>query len=137
MARGDHICVRRLLYWHHGIDCGDGTAIHYSGSPLKRSRAIVERVALDVFTKGRAIRLVQYDPAPSAEDVMQRAESRLEESRYHLLFNNCEHFARWCMTGIAESKQVKSAVRTMFVAASVIIVGGIATVVAAKARRRA
>ncbi|HRT20579.1 MAG TPA: lecithin retinol acyltransferase family protein, partial [Candidatus Hydrogenedentes bacterium] len=36
MARGDHIKVRRFLYSHHGIDCGDGTVIHYTGSPLHR-----------------------------------------------------------------------------------------------------
>jgi len=27
MARGDHVRVKRRGYWHHGIDCGDGTVI--------------------------------------------------------------------------------------------------------------
>lgn len=35
-----------------------------------------------------------------------RARSRLGEERYSLPFNNCEHFAVWCKTGVHESHQV-------------------------------
>jgi hypothetical protein len=41
---------------------------------------------------------------------MRRAESRLEERKYHLIFNNCEHFASWCKTGVEDSKQVNQPV---------------------------
>ena len=40
-------------------------------------------------------------------DRVERAESRLGEHKYNLLFNNCEHFASWCKTGVSESQQVK------------------------------
>jgi hypothetical protein len=40
--------------------------------------------------------------------VMYRAESRLGEGRFDFVFNNCEHFATWCKTGISESQQVDS-----------------------------
>jgi hypothetical protein len=39
--------------------------------------------------------------------VVQRAESRLGQSNYNLLFNNCEHFATWCKTGVSDSQQVR------------------------------
>lgn len=40
------------------------------------------------------------------EETVRRAESKLGEHEYDLLFNNCEHFAVWCKTGVSESKQV-------------------------------
>ena len=40
------------------------------------------------------------------EETVKRAESRLGETKYKLAFNNCEHFAIWCKTGISESHQV-------------------------------
>ncbi|MEM9150140.1 MAG: lecithin retinol acyltransferase family protein, partial [Cyanobacteria bacterium P01_F01_bin.3] len=43
MARGDQVYVYRdvigVPYEHHGIDCGDGSVIHYS----KRDKAEVSR----------------------------------------------------------------------------------------------
>ena len=32
MDKGDHIFVYRRGYSHHGIDCGDGTVIHYESN---------------------------------------------------------------------------------------------------------
>lgn len=43
----------------------------------------------------------------SAEETVKRAESKLGETKYNLAFNNCEHFAIWCKTGLHESKQVE------------------------------
>lgn len=42
----------------------------------------------------------------SPEETVKRAESRIGESEYNLVSNNCEHFAIWCKTGISESHQV-------------------------------
>ncbi|MBD5560382.1 MAG: hypothetical protein HDQ87_08530 [Clostridia bacterium] len=43
-----------------------------------------------------------YTPA----ETVARARSRLGEEKYSLPFNNCEHFAVWCKTGVHESHQV-------------------------------
>lgn len=43
----------------------------------------------------------------SPEETVQRALSKIGEDKYHLVFNNCEHFAIWCKTGVSESYQVK------------------------------
>jgi hypothetical protein len=40
------------------------------------------------------------------EETIQRAKSRIGEEKYTLPFNNCEHFAIWCKTGVHESHQV-------------------------------
>ena len=44
----------------------------------------------------------------SPEETIQRARSRLGERKYNLAFNNCEHYALWCKTGIHESHQVNT-----------------------------
>lgn len=43
----------------------------------------------------------------SPEETVERAESQLGEGDYNLVFNNCEHFAVWCKTGVHESSQVQ------------------------------
>lgn len=40
-------------------------------------------------------------------ETVKRAKSRLGEQKYSLVTNNCEHFAFWCKTGEAQSKQVQ------------------------------
>lgn len=108
MARGDQIYVIRPfyniegLYEHHGIDCGDGTVIHY-----RKPSEIIERTSLATFTQGRKIYVKQYPTSYISDAVVKRAESRLGEKKYNLLFNNCEHFATWCKTGVTYSQQVK------------------------------
>ncbi len=44
----------------------------------------------------------------SADETVERAQSRIGETNYNLLTNNCEHFVIWCKTGISESHQVNS-----------------------------
>jgi hypothetical protein len=52
---------------------------------------------------GRLLNLPRM--AYSPEETAQRARSRPGESRYNLIFNNCEHFAFWRKTGAATSSQ--------------------------------
>jgi hypothetical protein len=146
MARGDHIYVNRVggVYNHHGIDCGDGSVIHYTSKTWRHLRRI-ERTSLEDFCRGDELRIRNYDEFLDAlervgqadklmdsasrrinqlldglrglkiealdfsEDaVISRAESRIGESRFDLVSNNCEHFAAWCKTGISSSEQMNS-----------------------------
>lgn len=43
----------------------------------------------------------------SPKETVARALSRMGEDKYNLIFNNCEHFAVWCKTGVAKSYQVE------------------------------
>jgi len=106
MARGDHIYVRRgRRYSHHGIDCGDGSVIHYAG-PRGTTR-YVTRTSLEVFAGGSRVQVRRYENRLSTEETVDQAESRLGSVGYHLVRNNCEHFAVWCCTGRAASSQVR------------------------------
>ena len=107
MARGDQIySIREFLniqgvYEHHGIDCGDGSVIHY-----RKPSETIERTSLATLAQNSPIYVKQYETCFVPDVVIRRAESRLGERKYNLLFNNCEHFATWCKTGVNHSQQV-------------------------------
>ena len=109
MARGGQIYTLRDflnidgVYEHHGIDCGDGTVIHY-----RKGTDTIERTSKKDFTDGRIVYAKRYPLCYIADTVIQRAESRLGEKKYNIIFNNCEHFATWCITGVSHSQQVKN-----------------------------
>ena len=120
MARGDHLYY--LLgggsYSHHGIDCGDGTVIHYeltpwmklTGQVSKDNPARVKRTSVEEFSQGNEIFIRPYDQSKSevfgVEKSMERAEGRIGEEGYSIFGNNCEHFVVWYKTGVADSTQV-------------------------------
>ena len=111
MAKGDCIYVYRNfgqlegLYKHYGIDCGDGTVIHY-----RKPSETIEQTSLATFSRGNPVYVAEYSEGFGyiPDVVVERAKSRLGEQDYNLLFNNCEHFASWCKTGINDSKQVRN-----------------------------
>ena len=79
MSMGDHIYVPRLggLYSHHGIDCGDGSVIHYAGDHPAASQ--VRRVDLRNFASSGTIHVRSYDQfyrAGSFEDRVVRESGR-------------------------------------------------------------
>ena len=39
---------------------------------------------------------------------VKRALSKLNENAYHLILNNCEHFANWVQKGVPKSNQVET-----------------------------
>ncbi|NUM56584.1 MAG: lecithin retinol acyltransferase family protein [Candidatus Hydrogenedentes bacterium] len=98
MARGDHIRVFRRGYWHHGIDCGDGTVIHYTGELFNRANAAVRRTSMEQFAKGGRVRVVKSKSTYDVDAIIERAHSRLDEMRYSTVLNNCEgpprHYGR-------------------------------------------
>lgn len=89
LVKGDHIRVRRNAYYHHGIYCNHGEVIHYYAS---NGCGVVTRHSLNYFARGGVVKVARYKSF-SAEKVIKRAESRIREKQYNLLFNNCEHFA--------------------------------------------
>lgn len=121
MARGDHLYFYRAggTYSHHGLDCGDGTVIHYEsstwmkliGNALAGTSPQVRRTSLAEFCQESEVLTRSYDDVlhvDETEKAITRAESRIGEESYHLFGNNCEHFVVWCKTGIPESSQVKA-----------------------------
>ena len=108
MAKGDQIYAMRELmgftgvYEHHGIDCGDGSVIHYR----KTGEAMIAQTDYRTFGQGGPIFTRHQSVSFIPDVVIERAKSRLGERRYDLLTNNCEHFATWCKTGRSHSAQL-------------------------------
>ncbi|MEA5507999.1 lecithin retinol acyltransferase family protein, partial [Halotia wernerae UHCC 0503] len=101
--RGNHVYYNCSAYNHHGIDCGDGTVIHYT-----KSRGEISRISWGDFASGMTVCIKEYGQCDTPDVVIWRAESRLGENTYDLFDNNCEHFATWCKTGIHTSEQVRN-----------------------------
>lgn len=105
---GAHLITPRIGYVHHGIYLGAGKVIHCGAVSRLLPRGPVEEVSLEDFGRGHSIRVRVGLPARfSAQEVVDRARSRLGENRYHLLRNNCEHFCEWCLRGRERSYQVE------------------------------
>jgi len=102
-----HLVTPRALYSHHGIYIGYGRVIHYAGLAYGFRRGPVADVSLTQFARGRDIRIRRDPPKFSSGEVVERARSRLGESRYRLLTNNCEHFCSWALRDECYSKQVE------------------------------
>lgn len=113
LSLGSHIKTYRTGYSHHGIYCGDGRVVHYSGFAQAFKKGSLEITTMERFLGSEAKCYVIEYPANkvrfSSKDIVRRALSRVGEDSYNLVFNNCEHFAAWCVTGKSESKQVKAA----------------------------
>jgi hypothetical protein len=107
MTKGDQIYTIRdvwntqNVYEHYGIDCGDGTVIHYQ----KMGEPEIVRASLSDFVADRIVYIRHHLICFAPDIVVERAESRLGERKYNFFFNNCEHFANWCKTGRSFSGQ--------------------------------
>lgn len=127
MAKGDHIKVPRendfVRYTHHGIDCGDGTVIHFTGEPGKSTKlaARICRTSIDDFKKeAPTIEVVEDKSTRTPDEVVAAAESRVGEGGYNLGENNCEHFANHCRTGEHKSAQIEAVENALEAVADVI-----------------
>jgi hypothetical protein len=98
-------------YQHYGVYIGDGKVIHFApleGQEISARNGVIHETALDKFLDGRALQVeINVEKKYSDNVIIQRARSRLGEKGYDLIANNCEHFARWCVTGENVSYQVK------------------------------
>jgi len=112
LRRGDHVYVSYVVFTHHGIYVGDDTVVALCGKPVDHpdGPSRICKMSSAEFADGREIRVRNYAPSESspAEEVVERALSKVGETGYDLLSNNCEHFATWCKTGRFRSSQVET-----------------------------
>jgi Lecithin retinol acyltransferase len=108
---GTQLIAKRRGYTHFGIYVGCGRVIHYAGR-LSYPQGLVEEIPVADFGDGRPVYVYGApDAFASVEDIVRRARSRLGESAYDLLLNNCEHFCNWCWIGESRSAQVDELTR--------------------------
>ena len=60
----------------------------------------------NLIEQWRGQQIGEIDTSPEA--VVARAESRLGQGGFDFVFNNCEHFATWCKTGLHDSRQIET-----------------------------
>ena len=109
---GAHLVTPRIGFVHHGIYLGSGRVIHCGAVSRFLPRGPVEEVSLEYFSRGRRVWVRSGIPVRfTAEEVIERARSRLGENRYHVLKNNCEHLCEWCLRGRQKSYQVERLMR--------------------------
>lgn len=143
LTKGDVIGVSRGLYEHYGVYIGNNRVIHYTSLNSDISmqdnkimetgmdhflRDAGEFFILDCTYKNKAVKskpikagflvpdynqLFERQSVFSPEETVKRAKSRLGETKYSLAFNNCEHFAIWCKTGLSKSHQVDAFLGTI------------------------
>jgi len=128
--KGDHIyvlCNTNILayqhtYQHHGIDCGDGTVIHFS---KKRKKIVHDPMCrFKSISKDGVVRTYKSKTTYSPSAILQRAINKLGETEYKLGSNNCEHFANWCRTDRWESQQMNGLTGNVLGTAAVTGLGG-------------
>ncbi|XP_070578385.1 phospholipase A and acyltransferase 2-like [Ptychodera flava] len=125
---GDLLEFTRGWYSHWGVYVGDGQVVHLTGENDGIGDDIgnpqhVFSVWGKQFNKAKVkcenFWNIVYDckaiinndkdgsqSAASVEEIVERAFSSLGEIGYNVLWNNCEHFAKWCRYGKKESSQV-------------------------------
>jgi hypothetical protein len=112
---GDHIRVNRLLYFHHGIYVSDSEVIHFNthgeGDGLLGDATVIATTLKEFLEFGKCeVKIYGLNPFEkvfSPETVVERARSSIGKSGFNLAFNNCEHFATWCKTGVKRSRQIE------------------------------
>jgi len=132
LKRGDHIkWKRREGLDHHAIveSIGENrhgervvNVIHYHAGSYEYLKSVVKyHLKKSKRIEKPSVKITElrhsdwsemykyiYDRWYDANEVVQRAISRLGERAYNMFTNNCEHFATWCKTGTHWSYQVDS-----------------------------
>lgn len=132
---GDVIFVERCngLYRHFGIYIGNDKVIHFAApdGDFDKKNAYIHETSLDHFKDGSEVYVMTFSEKyesssvlkklniekllcyklQTPEETVARAKSMLgrrglADEGYDVVYNNCEDFAIWCKTNIAESKQV-------------------------------
>ncbi len=118
---GDLLRVKRKAgYYHYGIALDKKHVIHFSGtnddSISNYKEVKIRKAPLSIFVRESELEVNSpFDSPFTREEILSRASEYLNSdlfngSHYNLINNNCEHFARYCYYGKANSNQVKTAV---------------------------
>jgi hypothetical protein len=115
---GDVIYAQRANYQHYGIYAGKSRVIHFVGEKGDWwANVLVRETSIKQFSKGDSVFLCRFPKAAgflySRYATLRRAKSELGAAGFNLVFNNCEHFSRWCKTGRRTSAQVRKVMHSL------------------------
>lgn len=113
---GAHIRVQTANFYHHGIYIGNDEVVQFglpnapysSWDEIKVLRSPIADFCgsasfYEVYVFDRKERKRKKRDA----EIIETALSKVGEGGYHLLYNNCEHFANFCVYGEASSAQIE------------------------------
>lgn len=114
---------------HWAVYIGNGEVVHYNKRDTEadglKGRVIREKLSEYLERKGDVKLTVEKPkegtpwqwllgmdlelniPLGDGDLVAQRALSQVGEDDYNIVYNNCEHFAKWCKYGARSSKQAR------------------------------
>ena len=117
---GDMIRVGLGALYHFGIFVSPDEVIQFGLPPTLRPEAKNEEIRvlasdLETFLAGGTLEVVspKGEECRPPHEVIAEARRRLGEGGYHILYNNCEHFAYECLTGKPICRQAED-VRARF-----------------------
>lgn len=122
-VRGDMIRVASGSIFHVGIYVSDEEVIQFGRAPSRRvtlrdSDVEVLTTDIDDFLAGGFLEVCEFDRKErkknrTPDQIVDYARSKLGMRGYNIIYNNCEHFATACVTGVATCAQADD-VRAMF-----------------------
>lgn len=136
--KGDLLRIRRRAgYYHFGIAISPERVIHFTGNEgdlsSKDKQLTIQETPLEKFIRGDVLEIeTPYSSPYTRDQVVKRAKKLAKNPEtfrgkgYNFIDNNCEHVARYCYDGKAESEQV--------VAGTLVIVSGVTALINAVAK---
>lgn len=120
-AYGDMIRVAQGGIYHFGIYVSDGEIIQFGLPPAARpaqreNEVTVLATALADFLAGGCLEVAvpeEGEPFRTPAEAVACARAKIGTGGYHILYNNCEHFATECATGKGYCRQAED-VRAYF-----------------------
>ncbi len=118
---GDMVRVQIGSIFHYGVYAGDEQIVAFGLPPLAEyagapDRFLVVKTGMDVFCAGRIPEVAILDRSERKKRIPPETSVRLAEERlgtggYHMIRNNCEHFANECVFGVKRSLQEEAVFR--------------------------
>lgn len=118
---GDVVYTKRALYCHYGIYVNNNCIVEFAppdGFELDAKRALIRTASIDSFLNGGQLFIdTKCKKKYSNSDIATRALScvGLYKGNYNLIFNNCEHFVKWCCSGVFASYQANKVIKGLLI----------------------
>ncbi len=82
---------------------------------------------IDIFLRGFQVERIEhfYGTLAQRDEAIERAISKIGETQYNYLANNCEHYKNFVQTGVSYSKQADNFVKNTFAVAGFFLFGAI------------
>ncbi len=120
---GDMIRVAVGSLYHFGIYVSDGEIIQFGLPPTRHGDTPAEKIEviasdIDTFLDGGFLEVCEFDKKEkkknrTPDEIVRYARAKIGTRGYHILYNNCEHFANECVSGVQICRQAED-VRALF-----------------------